>query len=238
MFIKIKFIVLLFFSVNFLHAFDVSIVNGIWVKKNTYDWIINNPEYRHLIDLTILEGRFQIIWNDKKQEGAFINGMDTQKIKNVEIKDNEIIMNYSYFEDSRFDNQIVIQVISHEVIKIVSHPYDGANYDLMYRIYDPKKPTLVKGIINNNRVRFRNKPEASSGVFYYLDKGEIVFILGLSENKEKIGEMEEYWYEICIGSGDRNDIALGGFYLMGWVYGAYITIDNKEEFEKKHSRGN
>ena len=218
-----------FFVVSIINAADTEALNGIWIPKNIYDWVVNNPGDRVLNNLTMLEGRFQISWDERAQKGVFITGMDINPMNRVDISHDRIKMVYS-------GKEIIFKVISNDVVQVISHPYNG-KYDFMYRVFDPGKPTIAKGKINNDRVRFRTKPELTSGVWYFLDNGEQVEITGRSEEKQIIGEMEDYWYEVSIcvdGSGvERSSIRLrySNMFLDGWVYGAYIDIDDKAKLE-------
>jgi hypothetical protein len=213
------------------NASDLGVLNGIWLSRNIYNSVVNNPTDRHLNDLTMIEDRFNISWDETKKEGVFLTGMVGHHIQRMEILDDEIKMVYGPGKQ-----EIIFKVVSHDVLQIMIHPYNQ-KYDYLYRIFDPAKPPIQWGTINDNWVRFRNKPELSSGVWYYLDFEERVEIIGRSEEKQKVGEMEEYWYEVCISSegssGERDGLARGGFFLSGWVYGAYIDIEDKAELEEK-----
>jgi hypothetical protein len=211
------------------NASDAAVLNGIWLSRNIYNSVVNNSEDRHLNNLTMIEDRFQISWDEIKKEGGFRRGNDIYRIQRMEISKDEIKMVYVPGKQ-----EIIFKVISHDVLQVLAHPYYSI---FVHRIFDPAKPPIQWGTINDERVRFRNKPELSSGVWYYLRKGERVEIIGRSEEKQKIGEMEDYWYEICISSGgssrEKDGLARGGFFLSGWVYGAYIDIEDKAELEEK-----
>ena len=104
MFIK-KLIILLylvFLGINFVNADSISILNGIWIQKRSYDWIINNPGDRVLNNLTILEDRFQISWNKKTEEGRIQFGMDQNSIKSIEEINNVVKIIYGYWKKEIF----------------------------------------------------------------------------------------------------------------------------------------
>ena len=226
---KICFVLLIFAGKMVVNAFDLNTLNGIWLGRSTYNWVVNNPKDRHLNTLTMLEDRFQISWDKDKNRGVLIIGMEPNNIQKIETFDNEIKMTYGYWE-----NVITFRIISEKIIQVINHPYNS-KIEFLYRICNIEKPVLGVGNINENGVRFRDKPELTSGFFYLLNKNEHVEIIGRSKEKQKIGEMEDYWYEvsICDGTRNKNSIERGLFFLDGWVFGAYINIENNEEFEKK-----
>ncbi|MBN2653001.1 MAG: SH3 domain-containing protein [Spirochaetales bacterium] len=76
--------------------------------------------------------------------------------------------------------------------------------------YDHKP---VFGILNDFRVRLRTEPNLSSLTVKYLDKDEIVEIIGRSKEKQKIGEMEAFWLKVRLKDGTE-----------GWVYGYFVDM--------------
>ena len=69
------------------------------------------------------------------------------------------------------------------------------------------------GIINDTRVRLRSKPNLNSEVLGFFNRGDKLKVVDWSNEKQKIGEMEAYWYKV--ESENSPD---------GWVYGKYVDI--------------
>jgi hypothetical protein len=77
---------------------------------------------------------------------------------------------------------------------------------------DPQK--LQFGRINSDNVRYRSSPNIGDNIRGSFDTGERCEILDKTATKQKIGDMEAYWYKVRIGDGN----------WYGWVYGAYLDI--------------
>ena len=69
------------------------------------------------------------------------------------------------------------------------------------------------GVINDTRVRLRSKPNLNSEVLGFLNTGDKLKVVDWSNEKQKIGGMEAYWYKV----ESEN-------YPDGWVYGKYVDI--------------
>jgi hypothetical protein len=90
---------------------------------------------------------------------------------------------------------------------------DDPEIFMYYRISSPVKDKITDGTINDSRVRLRVQPNLNSETWGYLNRGTKVKILDRSKIKQKIEDMEDYWYKVDVeGKPD------------GWVYGAYIDI--------------
>lgn len=70
------------------------------------------------------------------------------------------------------------------------------------------------GIINDTRVRLRSKPNLNSAVLGFFNTGDKLKVVDWSNEKQKIGGMEAYWYKV--ESENSPD---------GWVYGKYLDIE-------------
>ena len=70
------------------------------------------------------------------------------------------------------------------------------------------------GICNDDRVRVRSDNSLNSDTLGHVNTGEGVIILDRSENKQKIGDMEDYWYKILSKTT----------YIKGWMYGAFLGL--------------
>lgn len=74
------------------------------------------------------------------------------------------------------------------------------------------KKTGKVGVVNVDRLRFRSDNDIHSKTLRYLDKGAIVTILEKNNMRVKIGEMEDYWYQIEYEG------------ITGWVFGYFIDV--------------
>ena len=69
------------------------------------------------------------------------------------------------------------------------------------------------GVINDARVRLRSKPNLNSAVLGSFNTGDKLKVVDWSNEKQKIGGMEAYWYKV----ESKN-------YPDGWLYGKYVDI--------------
>lgn len=77
------------------------------------------------------------------------------------------------------------------------------------------------GLVNDSNVRVRAEPNLNSEILYKVHRGYFVNILEKSEHKEKIGDMEAYWYKI-------RKLPMG----EGWMYGYYLDIGGVEQTDE------
>lgn len=70
------------------------------------------------------------------------------------------------------------------------------------------------GLITGNNVRIRAKESLNSEIIVELEKWTKVVITGRSKEKQKIGEYNDYWYQIKIDD------------LTGWCYGHFLLSTN------------
>lgn len=79
------------------------------------------------------------------------------------------------------------------------------------------------GELKVERVNLREGPSISSSIILHMTKETMrrlqFMILERSANKDRVGDMEDYWYKI------RFDWPDGG--ATGWVFGAYIKMTDK-----------
>jgi hypothetical protein len=76
-------------------------------------------------------------------------------------------------------------------------------------------------IITASSVRVRNNPKTSAQEVTKLSVGTIVKELGKTETKEKIGQQEDFWYQVVLSDGRQ-----------GWVFGAFT-----DPFEQNNKEG-
>lgn len=65
-------------------------------------------------------------------------------------------------------------------------------------------------IINASAIRLRSNPQANSTEISRLSLGTVVTEIGKSEKKEKIGTVEDFWYQVVLSDGKQ-----------GWVFGGF-----------------
>ena len=68
------------------------------------------------------------------------------------------------------------------------------------------------GVVNVNNLHFRSGDDLNSKTLRFLNKGTIVSIIKKNDTRVKIGEMEDYWYQIEYEG------------ITGWVFGYFIDI--------------
>ena len=88
---------------------------------------------------------------------------------------------------------------------------DDFNKKNILKAEEVKKSEKV-GVVNVDRLRFRSDSDIHSKTLRYLDKGAIVTILEKDNMRVKIGEMEDYWYQIEYEG------------ITGWVFGYFIDV--------------
>ena len=69
-------------------------------------------------------------------------------------------------------------------------------------------------VLNDSRVRLRKSPNLESETITLLNKDTKLYIFEHSDKKQKIDNMEAYWYRVQIPSGK-----------IGWVYGGFLKFE-------------
>ena len=69
-------------------------------------------------------------------------------------------------------------------------------------------------IMNDSRVRLRKMPTIESETITLLEKNTQRYIFEHSDEKQKIGNNEFYWYRVLIPTGE-----------IGWVYGEFLDFE-------------
>jgi hypothetical protein len=80
------------------------------------------------------------------------------------------------------------------------------------------RPTT--GVANASGVRVRQNANLEAQTLGMLDRGDAVEVVDRSGVKEKIGELEDWWYRV---KGVRDG-------LEGWAYGAYLDLKEKQGY--------
>ena len=226
---------LLFLSGIILFSDDLNIenINGTWMTSRDLELSLNRREEREKITYFFLaEEWFIILWDDVTKKGIFQTGSQQNTIRNIEVAGKRVKLVFLlHGREDFFEREIVLEYITRDLFRIVSSPFNGFTHkpDYLCRIGDFAKKPQAKGKINNYGVRFRNKPELTGDVWFKLDFGEEVEIIGVSEKKQTIGELEAYWYEVRINYPD----IIGDGVLDGWVFGAYLDVENRAALEEK-----
>jgi hypothetical protein len=214
--------------------FDIESLNGVYFDNIVYELILKDErKSRELMTFEMLDEGYKIQWNNKIRKGIFQTGTQINEIKSIEIN-KKMATIYYYRSDMKYayERKIILEYVSRDLIKVIESDYHRQP-KYLYRIYDFSKKTKALGIINNARVRLRTKPELTGYVWFFLDYRERIEILGISEEKQQIGELEAYWYEIRVNNKEYLDAFGSDRYLDGWVFGAYVDVDNREVLEEK-----
>jgi len=227
--------VLLFLLGGTLFSDDLNIedINGVWLTQRYLDNSLNNPYGRKSVSFGLWEDWYIIRWDKAAKKGVFLTGPEYNTIQSVVVVGKRATIKYSRTLDP--NREIVLEYVSKDLFRIISSPYNGydpstaAGRNYLCRISDFSKKPQAKGKINNYGVRFRNRPELTSGIWFNLDFGEDVEILGISAEKQTIGELEAYWYEVRLNFPG----IIGDGSLDGWVFGAYLDVENKVELEER-----
>jgi len=223
-------------------GFTINDINGIWLKKSYIDYL-NDPNRwkrlpeddrpeRLLIAHGVIDDQYTIIVDPKTKAGEFYTGPECNAMVINEFSNNRITLCVGFRA-----NIIVLEFITKDLLKVISWPYYSKE-DYLCRIYDPALKPATKGTINNRNVRFRAFPELSGNIWFNLDYKEKVEILGISEEKQIIGDLEAYWYKVRITHKGFEDFQNGRNKIDGWVFGAYVDVDDKEALEEKLRKKN
>jgi hypothetical protein len=161
---------------------------------------------------------------------ASIGGAAESKLSFDYVNDH-IIMHFEYDEVSL---EGWTEEESEEELEKRRQNAKKAQFDAIFKKVITKKEKIsqAKGIINSTGVRLRTEPEITSEIIFNLDDRESIEIIGISERKQKIAEIEDYWYEVRIKYkkifGDERD-----YDIEGWIFGAYIDVNNRDFLEEK-----
>jgi len=227
-------ILFLFGGMLFSADFAVEDLNGVWLQQRYLNSYLENRYDQQSVSFALPEDWYIIRWDKAAKKGLFLTGPEWNTIQSVVIVGKKVAIKYIH-NDRGEGREIVLEYISRDLFRIISSPYNGykpstaAGRDYLCRISDFTKKPLIKGKINDYGVRFRNRPDLTSGVWFNFDFGEELEIIGISVEKQTIGELEAYWYEVRLSF--PGIIGDGG--LDGWVFGAYLDVENRTELEEK-----
>jgi len=208
--------------------FNSEDLNGVWLTPRDLKSCLSYPHTQQTIIFSLWDEWFIILWDNTAKTGIFQTGTEQNAIKSVEFIGKRVILKYfPNYGRGRTELELVLEYVSRDSFRIISSPYHSKP-DYLIRIGDFSKKPQAKGRINNYGVRFRNRPELTSDVWFHFDFGEGVEIIGISEEKQTIGDLEAYWYEVRML---KDEITGGG--LDGWVFGAYLDVENRAELEER-----
>jgi len=80
---------------------------------------------------------------------------------------------------------------------------------------------VYDGTINDSRVRLRTEPNLNSATLEYLNTGDTVKIIDRSEEKQKIDDMDAYWFQVETEDNET-----------GWVYGWFVDVEGSHQEDK------
>jgi hypothetical protein len=196
---------------------------GHWIDTATYNRIVANPE-NTLANAGILIPYDWFVWNrrEMREEYGDIEAHRLYFVNKVEwISENEAkIMFIHHINNSQSEQvRMIIQVVSDDVINIFSDSHRDKPR-VLHRITNWQKKPVQTGLINMNGVRMYVKPDVQSDAWLVFNEYCKVEVIGRSIEKQTIGGVEAYWYEV------RWD-----YEIDGWVFGAYLDLEDPDYFD-------
>jgi hypothetical protein len=195
---------------------------GYWAESETYKRTIANPGDVHMNLLNMSSSMGMFRWNEqeRKEEYYELEGNRCIVEKVEWMSDRDMVIK---FVQPRNDFQfkpadMIIHVVADNIIKVLSGPYSNTS-KTFYRLSNLLKKPVQTGVINAGGVRFRVRPDLQSDVLMLREGNFKVEVIGRSAEKEKIGDIEAYWYEV------RHE-----YVIDGWVFGAYLELDGPDYF--------
>jgi hypothetical protein len=92
----------------------------------------------------------------------------------------------------------------------------GVNKQFVAKYGNTSFASMKRAIATQARVRVRSRGDLQADTMGYLDKADLVEILGKSQEIMKVQAMEDYWYRV-------RRIIDG---LTGWCYGFYLELED------------
>lgn len=224
-----RFIILCFAVLNnFLFAYQIDDIIGVWIPQSKYELLVNNYSIfnRDYDDIPIIHhdfGGLTLITQDDnyvfyKDNGSVKTNFNCHefKIDNIKIDKQTIKFDlYDYFfQEELLIDTVLIHFLDSDTIEIKANN-TFANISKLVRISTPAKIPVKNAVINDNRVRLRVKPNLTCDIWALLDKDLPVKIKDKSKKKFEIDDEQWYWYKV-----EHPD------YPDGWVYGKYLDIEN------------
>jgi uncharacterized protein YgiM (DUF1202 family) len=148
---------------------------------------------------------------EQKEEDDYVN---PSQINIVDGNENDL-----YDLSGLFENDYICHYeINRKKNKLALLLSDKKDYGSFRGIntYVVEFAVIYDGIINDNRVRLRSEAGLSGEIRGHLNRGDKVKVIDRNDEKQKIGNMEDYWYLVKTENGQE-----------GWAYGAYIDIEGE-----------
>lgn len=226
-------IILCFSSILFCETMKIepSKLNGTWMPNFSYLWITSHPDEEKsdyfINDFSWGSGKTLINTSteiDISMKMFFDPGLGEFSIKNIkQISDSSYsFMIFRYLDENMpetlWERNVIIYFITEDscLINIDSAEETGSiskTNTTWYRL-SGQNVMSQPAYINDSRVRIRVQPNLQSDTWGFLNKGEKVTVIDKSKDKQKIGDMENFWYKVDVS-----------YYPDGWVYGEYITFE-------------
>ncbi len=221
---------IIIFNLKVISAWDIE---GIWIPKNKFNKIVNNPDY------------FKI---EENIEGLPIIFHDVHGMTSISSEENYIFYRYNgilkcnfdahsffienliYIGDNTlrfeiydifFEEKILVDIIKINFITEDKISFQGENqiwnFDQLIKISSPVKIPIQPAILNDSCVRIRTQPNLNSDTWGYLNKDDYVRIKDKSSESFEINGESWFWYKV--ESENLPD---------GWVYGKYLDIKDSD----------
>jgi hypothetical protein len=223
---------------NLLLFADESYFEGLWSDgSNAAPSTWNNGDYTSdFLSIKKIDDQYLIVYSHNSglriYEGIANTGIDSDGNEFLVIKDLYGYDELTFFMKSPLEN---ITYPNDWIESIWMGPADEYEYgDDMSIFYRSGYSELHRiGSINDNNVRYRKFPTTDdkykgkkNEILGKYNEGQELEILWRSDSKMRIGNMEDYWYMVK----DVNDIPVnmtGWPYRYGWVYGAFLDIEEE-----------
>ncbi|AEE17399.1 SH3 domain-containing protein [Treponema brennaborense] len=206
------FVIFIFIQV-LCFGYDIKTIDGsCWAAEDIYKYLMEN-KHKQL-------GRYAWSLRFDISNGIFQN-IETRawKIDEYLIKSNntiEITISVEGKETGWY--RVIDCIFLDEDTMYLMGDLDGTGIvygkeNLYYRLSGPAKIPQNYALLNDTRVRLRTKPNLQSDTWGFLNTGDKVRIKDKTADKQKIANMNDYWYKVETDG-----------YPDGWIYGAFLDI--------------
>ncbi len=218
---KLKDIIMPLSTPNVALSFDLFtlvIFEDQYLQKNGIQLLPSNKlyvvslEYNGKVNESLVLYQFPNVESSKVLELNYPSNLKVYKAENYEIttgcEDFWYLVKYEDTEGWCFGKDLVIEGMNWEERKSLRGQYVTEDSLISLIVKETNKDLAA---INDSRVRIRSEPNLKCETLDYVNKGDSVKILDRSTDKQQIGDMNDYWYNVELQNGTK-----------GWVYGAYI----------------
>lgn len=215
--------IIFIFSLNYIHCIEPSSIQGVWVRYQTYEWLINSQEKQDgviKVNFSWGEGnclRDSLFIDTLRNEFNYGRNWRLEEVNKTDLNNQlEVIISVNG-NRAQWERRIICTFLDTDTMYFtgdiegtgIPHGQDS----LLYRISGPAKIPVKEGTINDTRVRLRTKPNLSSETWGFLSIGDKVKVKDKSAEKYEIDGESWYWYKVDLPN-----------YPEGWVYGKYVDI--------------